>query len=89
MSGKFPILVRWPAKKSTKDPNLVLTVPKKAVKIAAHRNLLKRRLRVIFKPFLNNLLTFKVFAGVGSDKLTFKELKENLLNLLKNHERNI
>jgi ribonuclease P protein component len=89
MPGKFPISVRWSVKKSPKDPNLILTVPKKAIKTATQRNLLKRRLRVVFKPLFNGSLTFKVFVGVGSDKLTFKELKESLLNLLKNHERNI
>ncbi len=67
---------------------MVLVVPKKAVKTAVVRNLLRRRLRAILKEFLDPTQSLKVFVSAGSDKLTFKELKEGLLKTTKHHEGN-
>ena len=67
---------------------MVLVVPKKAVKTAVARNLLRRRLRAILKEFLDPTQSLKVFVSAGSDKLTFKELKEGLLKTKKHHEGN-
>lgn len=78
MPGKFPVSVRWSSKRSQGDPELVLSVPKKSVKTAAARNLLKRRLRAIFRPFLDKSKILRVFASAGSDKLTFAELRRGL-----------
>jgi ribonuclease P protein component len=85
--GKFPVSVRC-SKGSAGEPSLILVVPKKAIKNAATRNLLRRRLRVIFKPFLTKANNYKVFVGSGADKLSFAELKESLLKNLKTNERN-
>jgi ribonuclease P protein component len=86
--GKFPVSLRSSIKKSKDEPSLVLVVPKKAVKTAVARNLLRRRLRAILKEFLDPTQSLKVFASAGSDKLTFKELKEDLLKTKKHHEGN-
>ncbi len=59
---------------------VVVIVGKKVIKKAVNRNLLKRRLREIFKDSPTKGI---VYARKGIENLTYKELKEQARQIIK------
>jgi ribonuclease P protein component len=59
-----------------------IVVPKKVVKSAVGRHLLKRRIRAVLKPRSSKDAILVVFARSGAADLSFQELERELSSLL-------
>lgn len=73
----------------SKDMRKILFSVEKSIKKAVKRNKLKRRLREIYrtnKEFFKENYYFRIIGKEKALELSFNELKENLLNLVKNVE---
>lgn len=57
-------------------------VSKKVARLSVKRHLLKRRILSVMRPWCLTHLGIVVHARVGSDKLAFSEVKEELTTLL-------
>lgn len=58
-----------------------IIVPKKAVKSAVRRHLLKRRIRAAALPLSDKAHILVVAAKTGADKLAYKDLEDELSSL--------
>lgn len=82
----MPQIVVKKVKKEIQEKSLFIAVSKAAVPSAVKRNLLKRRIRAIIRPFVerggNN---FFVVVKKGADMVSFEDLKREIVKAI-NHQ---
>ena len=67
------------------EVKIAVPVSKKIAKKAVTRNLIRRRVRPILRELISNLkpATYMIIAKAGAEKIKGKELKEELVRLIR------
>lgn len=74
----FPFIIKTRPFGTQKNP-LIVTVSKKTAKRAVDRNLIKRRIRAIMRPYLKTPnKDFMIIAKSGIIEVPFSELKKQI-----------
>jgi ribonuclease P protein component len=65
------------------EPQLIISVSKKVAKKAVTRNLIKRRVRAVFRDMSPQRLTYLLIARAGAETVRGEELRKELESLIK------
>ncbi len=66
----------------SEKPKLIISVSKKVAKKAVTRNLVKRRVRAVFRSINPRIGTYLIIARAGADAVKGEELEHELSKLL-------